>query len=220
MGTAAVASVSLLHILALHAIDLSEHTSSGEATVHPLIEAAGRNGDLPEWAEFSKSRRRHVERVAKLMGEWARDLGLSGEEKRRWRAAGRLHDAVKDAKTSKLKKLVGEDRWPDSLLHAPAAAILLERDGVDDEEFLLAVRFHSVGHRDFGDLGTYLYLADFLEPGRKARARERAALRAGMPGSRDDVLPHVIRRRIGTLLGAGQAILPEAVDYWNRVNGA
>ena len=89
--------------------------------MHALVEAAGRHGELPAWAWLSEARRAHVGRVADLMGDWADRLALSESDRIRWRAAGLLHDVLKDAEPDDLKNLVTED-WPLPLLHAPAAA--------------------------------------------------------------------------------------------------
>lgn len=184
--------------------------------MHPLIDAAGRRGEFPAWAELGDHRRAHVERVAALLAAWAETLGLSDDERVRWRAAGRLHDALKDAATPALRDLVDDgDSWPEPLLHGPAVSARLVREGVDDDEFLLAVTYHSVGHPSFGALGEHLYLADYLDPGRPETG-ERRALRDAMPDGRDEVLRGVIRRRIEHQLAAGRAVLPAAVDFWNR----
>ena len=160
-------------------------------------------------------RREHVRRVAALLDDWSVRLELSDVERIRWRAAGLLHDALKDAPIAELRELVGEDGWPDPVLHAPAAAARLAREGVDDRSFLLAVAYHSVGHPSFDDLGVHLYLADYLEPGRPD-ADHRAALRERMPEARAEVLPRVIRRRIEAQLASRYVILPAAIGFWNR----
>lgn len=183
--------------------------------MHPVIEAAGRRGELPPWARLTEARRAHVERVAELMSDWAEALDLPEDERVRWRAAGRLHDALKDAPSDELRALVGEERWPEAVLHAPAAAARLARDGVDDEELLRAVAYHSVGHPSFGALGVHLYLADYLEPGRPDTP-ERRELRAAMPAGRARVLPRVIRRRLERQLASGHGLLTAAVEFWNR----
>jgi 2-amino-4-hydroxy-6-hydroxymethyldihydropteridine diphosphokinase len=187
--------------------------------MHPVIEAAGLRGEFPAWAELTDYRRAHVERVAALLARWAGMLGLSADEQIRWRAAGRLHDVLKDAPTPDLRDLVDDDSWPEAVLHAPAAASRLAREGVRDDEFLLAVAYHSVGHPSFGDLGEHLYLADYLEPGRP-EVGDLRDLREAMPGGRADVLPRVIRRRIERQLADGQAVLPAAIEFWNRTVGS
>ena len=184
--------------------------------MHPLIEAAGRRGELPPWTRLTPERREHVERVAELLDEWGAALDLPEAERIRWKAAGRLHDALKDASVEELRELVEDEAdWPESLLHAPAAAARLAVDGVEDEELLLAVRYHSIGHPRFGMLGEHLYLADYLEPGRPD-SEERVRQRETMPNARSEVLPLVIRRRIEAQLASDQVLLLAAVDFWNR----
>jgi HD superfamily phosphohydrolase YqeK len=189
------------------------------AYLHPVIEAAGRRGELPDWAECDPSRRAHVERVADLMETWAAETGQSETEKIRWRAAGLLHDALKDADTGELAALAGVG-WPEPLLHAPACAARLRADGVDDQELLLAVTWHSVGHPEFGDLGVFLYLADFLEPGREGNEEERARLVAQLPEERATVLPAVMALRLGFQLRERRPLLQPSVDLWNRATAS
>ncbi len=184
--------------------------------LHPLIEAAGRTGALPDWAVCRPDRRAHAARAAELMTAWATTLGLSKREIIRWTAAGHLHDALKDAPVSDLVSLA-ESGWPDQLVHGPACATRLREDGVRDEELLLAIAYHSTGHPEFGVLGEFLYMADFLDPGRRFLAAEREELRGRLPTDRDPVLLEVLRHRITSLLDHGQQVLPVSLSLWNRV---
>lgn len=186
--------------------------------LHPVVEAAGRRGELPAWAQLTAPRREHARRVSDLLDEWSGILELDERERVRWRAAGFLHDALKDAPFTELRELVGDESWPDPVLHAPAAAARLAREGVRDDGLLLAVAYHSVGHPSFDDLGVHLYLADYLEPGRPDMGH-RGTLRERMPARRPEVLPPVIRRRIEAQLAAGYIVLPAAIGFWNRVVG-
>jgi HD superfamily phosphohydrolase YqeK len=150
------------------------------------------------------------------MGDWANALGLPQGEVVRWRAAGLLHDALKDADLEELEPLVS-GAWPATLLHGPACAERLRQDGVEDEEFLLAMSFHSTGHPDFGRLADYLYLADYLEPGRTFKKKTRAALRESLPEERVAVLTKVIQLRVAGVLAQGHEVLLESIHYWNQL---
>ena len=180
------------------------------------MEAAGRRGTLPDWSACRPDRRAHAARVARLMGSWAEELGLKESEQVRWMAAGNLHDALKDAPAQELRHLVDPD-WTDPLVHGPACAARLRQDGVCDEELLLAIACHSTGHPDFGALGEFLYLADYLEPGRGILAAERADLRSRLPADRGDVLVAVARERIARLLNRGMPLRLDSIRFWNRV---
>ncbi|MCL7981827.1 MAG: HD domain-containing protein [marine benthic group bacterium] len=199
-------------------------SSEGEVSnvppeLHPLVEAAGRRGTLPEWAACRPERREHSARVAELMAVWSRDIGLPAEDRVRWVAAGHLHDALKDAPVEALRSLAGPD-WPDPLLHAPACAVRLEMDGVRDEELLLAIAHHSTGHPDLGALGECLYMADFLEPGRGYMTQERKELRGRMPAEHSEVLQAVIRHRMARLIDRGLSLRDESIQFWNRAVGS
>ena len=184
--------------------------------MHPVVERAGRAAELPAWARCDEPRREHARRVGDLLLEWAAKLGLPEAEQVRWRATGVLHDALKDAPESELRALAG-DGWPAPVLHAPACSARLAEDGVDDEGMLQAIRYHPVGHPDLGDLGEYLILADYLEPGRSGDDDSRERLRRNLPGGRRAALRSVLRDRLERLLVRDRPLMPCSVEMWNRV---
>jgi len=185
---------------------------------HVVVEGAAR-GRLPEWAVAGPERRAHMERVAGLLGWWADALGLEETDRIRWRAAGHLHDALRDEDPDALRPLVPEPfrHHPGHLLHGPAAAERLRGEGVADEELLDAVAFHTIGDARLGALGRALYAADFLEPGRRFLADWRAALRARMPGELVPVVTEIARARIENLVARGSPVLPETLGFWNAL---
>lgn len=188
-------------------------------SLHPVIDRASKGG-LPDWAEATDDRRAHMERVAALLDAWAESLGLGDEERGRWRAAGHLHDSLRDADPDTLRPRVPPAlrELPDALLHGPAAAERLRVDGVEDGELLSAVAFHTVGSPHFGRLGRALYAADFLEPGRPYRPDWRAELRGRMPDELDDVVREILRSRIVHRLERGDPVLARTIDFWNRLS--
>lgn len=186
---------------------------------HPVVERAAR-GDLPSWAVLGDKRRRHVERVAALLEDWAWAGRLEDDDRTRWVAAGYLHDAVKDVPSSRLREVLDGSALadlPDPLLHGPASAAFLARDGVDDADLLLAVGYHTLGHPRLGALGRALYAADFLEPGRDLRNAWRGELRGRMPGELDAVVKEILRARIHHLMDEGRPVRPETVAFWNTM---
>lgn len=55
------------------------------------------------------------------------------------------------------------------MVHGAITADRLQRDfGCTDMDVIHAVRYHTIGHADFGPLGKALFIADSCEPGRKA----------------------------------------------------
>src|SRR5690606_32451701 len=152
-----------------------------------VVDAA--DGRLPEWAEAGPTRRAHMDRVATLLDGWGRALGLPAQDRARWRAAGWLHDALREADPELLRPRVPDDMraLPGAALHGPAAAARLRAEGVEDEPLLDAIAYHTVGHPSLDTLGRALYVADFLEPGRTLLPEWREELRGRMPMELEDV---------------------------------
>lgn len=188
--------------------------------LHPVVKRAAK-GVLPEWAKVDKARYDHMARVSALLKAWAKALGLPKHERRRWRALGFLHDVLKGASHEELRTLVREDLrdLPTPILHGPAAATRLREEGVDDEPFLLAVTYHTLGHPRLDDAGRALYAADFLEPGRDLRNRWRRGLRQRMPDDLEAVTREVLGARIVHLVKKGRRVQPETVAMWNSLAG-
>ncbi|WP_419164324.1 HD domain-containing protein [Candidatus Palauibacter sp.] len=186
--------------------------------LHPIIHAAGAEGRHPDWAVMSPARRRHTERVGQLLWEWSGTLGHDRMRRIRWRAAGLLHDALKDESPETLGPEVEDaGAWSGSLLHGPACANRLRAAGVEDASLLRAIAFHTTGHADFRALGRALYMADYLEPGRTGLARERADWRRRMPSDGCAVLGEVATAKIGNLLHRGIPISPVTAGFWRAV---
>jgi 2-amino-4-hydroxy-6-hydroxymethyldihydropteridine diphosphokinase len=170
---------------------------------------------------MSRHRRAHAERVAGLLGAWAAELRLDGEETKRWMAAGLLHDVLRDADPDELRPLVPDTfrHLTGRLLHGPAAAERLRQEGVTDEPLLRAIAYHTIGHPQLDRLGRALFIADYIEPGRRFDTARLAKLRGRMPADRDAVLVDVLRARIERLLGEGRGMRTETAAFWNSVNG-
>ncbi|MGH7554913.1 MAG: HD domain-containing protein [Longimicrobiales bacterium] len=179
-------------------------------------------GRLPVWAEAKPKRRMHMERVAGLMGDWAEGLGLGPEARTRWRAVGWLHDSLRDADPESLRAALGPAfrDLPAPFLHGPAAALRLESEGVDDVEVLDAIRYHTLGHAALERLGRALITADFIEPGRPELPEWRAALRARMPESLEEVFTTVVGARLRVGIERGKPIRPEFMEMWNALVNA
>lgn len=189
-------------------------------SLHPILAAAGR-GCLPDWSQAGPERVSHMGRVAALLGDWAAALGCADDEALRWRAAGFLHDVVRDADPDELRAWVAPDLadLPGNIIHGPAAAARLRREGVADEAFLRAVAYHTIGHPELDRLGRSLYAADFLEPGRKLLREWRKELRDRMPGDLGPVLREVAKTRVGRLLEKYSPMPRETFGFWNSLVG-
>ena len=68
-----------------------------------------------------------------------------------------------------------------------------------------------------GTSGRALYMADYLEPGRKFSRTDRAYLAAQAPHDFDATFRQVVRARLEWSLREGMRLYPEAVVLWNSV---
>ena len=173
---------------------------------------------MPSWAAVTERRLAHITRVTELLDQWADALRLPGDDTQAWHDAGRFHDALRDAPESELRRLAGE--LPDytvDMLHGPAAANRLLAEGESRPELLDAIRYHTVGSARWGRLGRALYMADYLEPGRKFSRADRAYLAEQVPHDFDGTFRQVLRARLEWSLRESMKLFPEAVALWNAV---
>jgi HD superfamily phosphohydrolase YqeK len=161
--------------------------------------------ELPDWAEVGRKRYAHIRRVAAMLEQWADETNASEEERNRWLKACWLHDALRDA-----------DLAPGAS-HGAAAADRAKRYGELDRGVLDAVRYHSVGYAGWDDVGKMLYLADFLEPGRRSRRKLRAEWAKRVPRHRDRVLREIVAQQLRGRLRTRRPIDPLTVTFWNSL---
>ena len=182
------------------------------------IIAQAANGILPDWACAKPKRRAHIARVAELMTFWAAELAPA--DAHMWTAAAWLHDALRDAPSDELRADVDAQfrDWPDALLHGPAVAARIRREDANAPGSVLnAVTYHTVGHECLDQLGRALYLADYLEPGRKFDPAGRAALRDRVLHEFHAVLREVVAARIAHLANSGSPLRPETAGFWQSI---
>lgn len=186
--------------------------------LHPILEAAAR-GEFPSWTEAGARRRGHMRRVAALLEQWACRRGETPAGRLRWAAAGLLHDVLRDAEPRTLRGSLPArfQDLPDPVLHGPAAARRLQEEGVEDEELLEAIAFHTLGWPEFGPLGCALYSADFLEPGRRFQKEWREGLRMRALTDLEGVVKEILKARIRHQAERGRPIHPLTVAFWNRL---
>jgi HD superfamily phosphohydrolase YqeK len=173
---------------------------------------------LPAWAVTTPHRRAHIRRVAALLAAWAKRLGVPDAERARWLRAAVLHDALKDAPAEIVAALATPKLGPRKLWHGPAAARRAKQEGERDRGVLNAVRYHSVGYAGWDQVGRMLYLADYLEPGRRHADARRAAQTKRVGREPDAVLREIARERIVYGLSKNWLLLPETVAFWNALS--
>ncbi len=117
---------------------------------------------------LSRKRFQHSCNVARAAKQLAQRYGADLDKAY---FAGLMHDICKEAPFEEQQRLMlAGDFAPDAaelhsrkLWHGIAGAYFLQTEfGIDDEEILLAVRFHTVGRADMSLLEEIIYMADMI----------------------------------------------------------
>ena len=156
---------------------------------------------------LSSERASHSVRVLDTALELAEGSKIDLEKVR---LAALLHDYAKEvppekmlliAREQQLLTCAAEEAQPD-LLHAPVGSWLCRSGlGIEDEEILQAIRYHTTGRKDMSALDIIIYLADLIEPGRsfdkadELRRVCRQDIYQGLLMAFDLTICHVIERR-------------------------
>jgi len=122
-------------------------------------------------SQMPERRWKHVLGVVDTAVELADRFG--GDRDKAWLAA-LLHDYTKAWPIERMEKIIREHGLPPELLehdkelwHAHVGAWVVRTEhGIDDEEVLDAIRYHTSGREGMTKLDKIVCLADYMEPGR------------------------------------------------------
>lgn len=123
--------------------------------------------------QMDERRLQHTLGVARTAKEIAR---IFGADVQKAEIAAILHDYCKQWPEKKIRQVIEtmSQNSPDLLQyskeiwHAPASAEIVRQElGIEDEEILNAIRYHTTGRVDMSLLEKVVCLADYIEPGRK-----------------------------------------------------
>ena len=144
--------------------------------------------------------------------------------------AGLLHDCAKyvpnDKKISKCEKrgiAITKCEYDNpELLHAKLCAVYArEKYGVNDEEILSAITWHTTGHPAMSTLDKIIYIADYIEPNRTVLP-DMDIIRKEAYTDLDKCLLHILRNSVNYLGKKGSVIDPvtqETYEYYCKEFG-
>lgn len=140
--------------------------------------------------------------------------------------AGMLHDCAKCLSTKKLISICEKNNLPmteiemqnpAALLHAKAGSFLAhEKYGIDDEDILNAIKYHTTGRPNMSRLEKILYIADYIEPGRK-HAANLGQIRQMAYQDLDQTLFKILEDTLSYLMSAGgqiDSMTKETYEYY------
>ena len=165
--------------------------------------------------------RAHVEQVRRHAVALAESHGLDVE---RAALAAASHDVCRIVKAADLLAMARAFGIPVTpidaafpvFLHGPVGAEVLNRDfGLDDEETLDAVRYHTMGRAGMTPLEQALFLADKLDPSKIGRYPFLPDVEAAAHRDLDEGMLLFIARRAAAFLEKGDLVHPGMIDARN-----
>ncbi|WP_227396788.1 bis(5'-nucleosyl)-tetraphosphatase (symmetrical) YqeK [Jeotgalibacillus aurantiacus] len=154
--------------------------------------------------------------------ETAKALAESiGEDAEKAELAAALHDMAKYQSRDELKRIIVDQKLDMRLLdfhhelwHGPVAAHLAKTElGIESEEVLLAIRYHTTGRANMTKLEQIVYLADYIEPGRKFPGVEK--VREIAYTDFDKAMRKAVKQSILFLIEKKQRVFPDSLDCYN-----
>lgn len=132
-----------------------------------------------------------------------------------------FHDYAKFRPKEEMKQIIKDEMLPKKLLkfhhelwHAPVGAYLVKKEvGIVDEDILQAIRFHTTGHPTMNKLDKVVFLADYIEPGRKFTGVDQA--RSLAKEDLNEAILFALKNSIQFLLDKGQPIYPDTFKIYN-----
>lgn len=173
---------------------------------------------------LDEKRYEHVKRVAKCAVELAKIYGVPVEkvETSAW-----LHDVAKffnlsvmvDLTRGKYPEVADKMSQSTAVLHGFAGAEFVRQNydlfGVDDEEILDGIKYHTIGCENMSALAKIIYLADAIEEKRSWEGVEKA--RELAKTDLDEAIKFEIEEKLKYLLAKDSIIHPNVIKFRNSI---
>lgn len=123
-------------------------------------------------SNLKESRYIHTLGVAEYAVKLAEINGVNPD---RAEIAALIHDAAKNMSIDDQMKILNDNNYviddimkeSPQILHGPVSAILARNlMGIEDEEVIDAVMYHSTGRKNMSTLEKIIYISDYIEPNR------------------------------------------------------
>lgn len=137
--------------------------------------------EIKQWLKENLNSERYIHSLgtAECAKELAEKFGLNSEKAY---TAGLLHDCAKCFSNEKLLDIIHSNLQVEEAemlnyktLHAPVSAYYAQKEfGVEDNEILSAIRWHTLGQIEMSNFEKIIFLADKIEP--NTRDKEYSAI--------------------------------------------
>ncbi|MBS2969771.1 bis(5'-nucleosyl)-tetraphosphatase (symmetrical) YqeK [Metabacillus sp. KIGAM252] len=147
--------------------------------------------------------------------------GKYGADVKKAEMAAIFHDYAKFRQKEEMRQIILNQNMRRDLLihneelwHAPAGAYLVQKEaGIEDLEVLDAIRYHTSGKAGMSVLEKVIYVADYIEPGRRFPGAEEA--REAAKRDLNEAMILSLQNTIMFLLKKNQAVYPMTIEAYN-----
>lgn len=173
---------------------------------------------------LNEKRYEHVKRVVTKAKELAEIHNVNVEKVE---ASAWLHDVAKFFELSTMLDLI-KNKYPEvsddnskmtSILHGFAGAEFVRNNydlfGVDDEEILDGIKYHTIGSEKMNDISKIVYLADAIEEGRNWEGVDKA--RKIAKTNLNEAIKYEIDEKLVYLINKDTVIHPNIIKFRNSL---
>lgn len=173
--------------------------------------------------KLPENRYKHSLRVAETAVKLAE---IYDGDKDKAELAGVLHDYCKYDDLSTMYQVVRQYEletdllsYGGEILHGPVCSAIMENDfDVKDEEVLLAIKYHTTGRQQMTKTEKLVFIADYIEPGRKTPGVEEIRDMAYNQGSLDKTIYEISKRTVLFLIQKDITVYGATIACLNYYN--
>ncbi len=135
-----------------------------------------------------------------------------------------LHDIAKDIKISQQKKILknlndNELKEIPLIWHGFTGAIIAKKIfKITDENILNAIKYHSTGNLKMRNIEKIVFVADYIEPGRKYLSSVKIRKKLKMKMELNELVLLVLEEKIKYLIKLKKNIFKNSIDLWNNLS--
>ncbi len=181
--------------------------------------------EITNWLKINLTEKRfkHSLGTAQCAKELAFQFGLDSDKAY---IAGLIHDCAKCFPDEELRQIIRKNIKVDSMeiisnktLHAPVGAYMAEKEfGVEDEEIISSIRWHTLGKLNMTPFEKIIFLADKIEPlTRDENYLKEAKRYIKEEKNLDKAMFESYKETIKSLIDRELAICPLTIDIYNHL---
>lgn len=187
------------------------------------MKTSGKYDDLKqriiEYIENNLNERR-LKHTYSVVKEAVKLADYYGADREKAELAALFHDMYRSKPVSVLNMYIRQLGLPKNIIdnpnlsHAKIAAVVMKRDyGIEDEDILNAVSYHTTGRAGMSDLEKIIFLADAIEPGRKYPTVEETRRLAYIDLNKACISS--LERTVEYIKGIGEFLDPDTINAIN-----